>query len=518
LIIVPIRGADVIHVGRSTFLVDRAQTMGPGGLSIPTETIKELGNYRSVATVRDTPDLSSSLSSFDVTSETEQMLTGSDGTENAVYAAYTADNPASFDFSSVNKTFTVNDGDGVTTTVTLTTNTTNQAGFISAVNGQLITGVNDVRVVVSTAGRVAYKKQTIGLGTVTLAGTNASYFNVNGVATAGVDGYIDLTTASTFDLVGHFMPGVNAASPFAVVSSCALPLLFPERISYRFGVGQNSTIDVSLRSDSIYYTPKPAVVSITAGSGSAGQSIALTNAGLYDNNGTLSRTLSVSVDGQRLVEGTDFNVTGDAGSGTPFDTVAVVLVDAVAATSSISIVYFSNDAVSFVQASHPDSTVKPAAIKGRSVRLYIGASYDRRTPEGSAAFRIKGVQTATLDWSVQVIRDLELGNANAWNVEADDTPSVNGTVAIRARDVDELFDRLRTITGVSDTDKAIGPDNAVELALDIVILDSDGTVWKRLHVADARFSLPGYSAQVGQRVDFELPWVSDSGTVLVYEA
>jgi predicted RecA/RadA family phage recombinase len=70
-----IKSGDLIQVGNQ-ILVDRAQTAGPGTLNIPTETIYELGNYRSVAVVRGIPDLTYSLESFDASAELEAMLTG----------------------------------------------------------------------------------------------------------------------------------------------------------------------------------------------------------------------------------------------------------------------------------------------------------------------------------------------------------------------------------------------------------------------------------------------------------
>ncbi len=51
---------------------------GPGNLSIPTDKIYELGNYESVATIRDTPDVTFDRESLDVSAEIESMLTGRD--------------------------------------------------------------------------------------------------------------------------------------------------------------------------------------------------------------------------------------------------------------------------------------------------------------------------------------------------------------------------------------------------------------------------------------------------------
>ncbi len=57
-----------------SFLVERIQTGGPGNLNQPTEKIRELGNFQTVATIRDIPDLSYDIESLDVTTDFEAML------------------------------------------------------------------------------------------------------------------------------------------------------------------------------------------------------------------------------------------------------------------------------------------------------------------------------------------------------------------------------------------------------------------------------------------------------------
>lgn len=410
-----IKAADVIHTGRGSTLLSRLQNVGPGGLQIPTEIIRETGNYKSVAVVRDVPDLSFTMNSFDVSTAVEQMLTDT--------------------------------------------------------------------------------------------------------ATVGAGG-IDLTNAKAVTVLGQIKPGATNGTPFSVVKSVACPVLFPERVSYRFAVQQTSTLDVTLRGSSIYYNPGPAFQQIVAGSGSSGQTVITANpAGLYTKNGTDTRVLALDVDGQRLEEGVDYTVSVAAGTETdPYTVATVTMTNVVPTTSKITVVYFSDASLSYLQSVHPLASVLPAANKGRDVRVYIGATYDPANPAASAAFRWTGVQSATVDWSQTIVRDYELGNADATTVEPQDTPTLSGIVSLRARNATELFTRLRQITGVTDVDKAIGPDNAVELPLDIVALGADGTVFKRLHIADARFSLPGYSAQVSQRVDFDLNYTSDTGTLKVFAA
>lgn len=74
-----IRGSQILH-DVNGFVVSRIQTAGPGSLNIPEEKIYELGNNQTVATVRDIPDLSFSLQSFDVSCEFESLLIGQDPT------------------------------------------------------------------------------------------------------------------------------------------------------------------------------------------------------------------------------------------------------------------------------------------------------------------------------------------------------------------------------------------------------------------------------------------------------
>jgi len=74
------------------------------------------------------------------------------------------------------------------------------------------------------------------------------------------------------------------------------------------------------------------------------------------------------------------------------------------------------------------------------------------------------------------------------------------------------------VTGVTDPTKSIGPSTAVPLALDVVIKHPDTqAVVKRLNVPDARFSAPGYSGQVQQKLTQTLPFESDEGDLLIFE-
>jgi hypothetical protein len=406
-----IKGGQIVHVGNGTFLIDRIQTAGPGSLNIPTEKIYELGNYKSVATIRDTPDISFSLESFDVSVEVEKMLTDSDDSDFA-------------------------------------------------------TGV-------------------------------------------------DLATAVPVDIASQFKAGLTATDPYTTIASVALPYLYLESASYRFGVGENSTQTFSLRGDSIFYNPGATFVQTATASGSPGQTVITSNPAYQVAEGDERRVLSVCVGETRLSFGADYTETyGVVSNGAAVTTVHIT--DAYAGSPEIRIMYASPTAQSFPQVVHPDTTVKPAAVRGKDVDIYVGG-YDPSDVSGSADNKLVSVQNVTVDWRVTLERDEEMGNA--YIVAQDfEVPDVSGTLTVKPRNPAELAGLIRKVQGVVDATKVLSAQTAVPLELDIVIREP-GTqnVMKRLHVPDARFSLPGFTGRVQTKTTWDLPWSSDEGTLEIFD-
>jgi hypothetical protein len=64
------------------FIIDRIQTGGVSNVGIPEEQVMELGNYQTLTTIRDTPDLSFDIESLDVSCKMEALLLGLNPTEN----------------------------------------------------------------------------------------------------------------------------------------------------------------------------------------------------------------------------------------------------------------------------------------------------------------------------------------------------------------------------------------------------------------------------------------------------
>jgi hypothetical protein len=74
-----IKAGQVLHDAQG-FVIDRIQTGGVSSLNIPEEIIYETGNYESVGIVRDIPDLTFEVQSWDVVPEMEAIIVGADPT------------------------------------------------------------------------------------------------------------------------------------------------------------------------------------------------------------------------------------------------------------------------------------------------------------------------------------------------------------------------------------------------------------------------------------------------------
>jgi hypothetical protein len=397
-----IKAGNIVHVGNETVVIDRIQTAGPGNLNIPTEKIYELGNYQSVATIRDVPDLTFTMDSYDVSTEIEEMLTGG--------------NPA--------------------------------------------TG-------------------------------------------------IDLATCVPIDIASQFKPGIAAASPYQVISSVALPFLYMESVSYRFGLRDNAQQSVSLRGDSIFYNPGATYVQTVAGTNAANQNVATAYAAYeYTGDGSTRRVLSVTVEGKRLTKGTDYTEAyGTVTNGAAISTITIL--EAVPTTSDIRIVYSSPQAKSYLQAVHEDATVKPAAVRGKDIEIYVGG-YTSGDLWGS-------VQSVNVDWRVNLEKDEEFGNYYAVSQDFD-VPEVNGSIDIKPKDPAELLTKIRQAAGETDQYAVLGAQSSTPLELNVLIKDPEtGDPLKRLHVPDARFTVPGYSGRVQNKLTVTMNFESDAGTLIVYD-
>ena len=398
-----IKAGQIIHTG-DTVLVQRLQTAGPGNLNIPTQKIYELGNYKSVATTRDTPDLTFTMESYDVSTAPEALLT---------------------------------------------------------------------------------------------KGTASPY---------------NMGAPKAIDVASQWKAGEGTATPFQVVESVAIPQLMLESASYRFGIRDAAAQTFTFRGDSIFYNPGATVVEKFDGTGSSGQVLALTEpAGLYNGDTVAGprRALAVSVDGVRYLHGVDYTET--LVSGTTWGVVTITLLKAApAGTGNVQVTYFTNSTVEYLQAVHSLPSVKPAAIRGKDITLLVNGV--------TLTDRWTGVQNINVDERFTIERDEEMGNAVATDISYSDTPVVNGSFTVRFRDPADFHSRLAAAMGIPTLTEAIGPTRGQPNEIHVVLHHPDtGAVLKTLSVPDAVFLVPGYSGRVNSKMDLQINFESDSGTLTVLD-
>lgn len=477
-----VKGGSIVHVGNGVAIIDRVQSGGPDTVNVPTEVINELGNYKSVATVRDVPDLSFSLNSFDVSTEVEQLLTKAAATRTAEDGAMTA-----ADNSLVaTLTFTVAD-----------------VGKQVVVAGAGTGGADLVTTVATFTDATHVELTDPSVGAVTGAHVSLA---VNG---------IDLVDCKPTDFASQWKRGVSDALKYRVATSVALPFLYLESMSYRFGLRDNASQQATLRGDTIFYNAGATFVETAAGSGSSSQTIVTAHAAYASAEADGRRVLAVTADTTRLTLGKDYTETyGSITSGAAVTTVH--LNATYATTSTLRIIYASPTTVDYDQSVHPTVAVKPAAVKGRDIEIYIGG-YDPNDVPGSATSKVTGVQSVQADWRVQLDKDEEFGNHFAVGQDFE-IPTVSGSVEFKPRDPADAMRILRLFQGVSDATKSLGANMTTPLALDVVIKHPDtGVVLKRINVPDARFVVPPFNGQVTQKLTLTVPFQSDTGAMSIFE-
>lgn len=411
-----IRGGQIIHQA-GEFVLHRAQSAGPGDLNIPEEKIYELGNYESIATVRDIPEIQWELESYDTSCTFEALLINKD--------------PSSFP----------------------TTVGQNEIDFRNAVP-------------------------------------------------------IDITS-----------PWKSRRGQFDVIRGVSMPYLTVENASYRFGVGENATQSFTLRGDSIFYTPGAPIFEVHQNIGDTTYNLQTPNAIVYKQGGNDIYVLSVClVDSvtnayKRLF----FDPSGQTGY-TNTSTSFTLAEDLSGDYDTIHITYGTDDLISYTQTGnntsgnpvHVDNSVIPAAVRGKDIVIRIA-------PTGASAVfeTLTSIQSFELTWGVTLENDEELGNERYVTTDYD-VPEVNGSISMRPFDTADLWDKLSKFTGVNASE-VIGPNLTVPVQLEAQIKHPDtGAVLKTFYVPDARFTVPGYNAQVQTKQDFTVNYSSDSGVALIY--
>ena len=396
-----IKTGQILHDARG-FVVDRIQTGGVSNLNIPQDTIKELGNFNTVAIVRDIPDLSFDIESLDCTTQMEALVTNVDPT-------------------------TVTDGQA-----------------------------------------------------------------------------FDFQNAVPLDVISPFRSALNH---FDIVKGIGIPYLNLESVAYKFGVKDNAAQTFSFRGDSVYYVPGSPRYQAWDGDGTTSTFSFANTAIVYHETGIPEYALSVCVhyaDGtyRRLFHGTDYSDTS----------ANFVLVDPTVAPSGSKIVAIYGTATvdTFPQSVSANASVKPAAIRGKDIDVYIG------TVAATPVFtRWTGVQSVDCTWKVTLDADQEFGNKQ-YVTQDYDVPDVSGSIDVKSRDVADLWTKIAQASNVP-TNEVASPLTSTPLPIEIRISHPDtGDRVKTIYVPDARFTVPALQGKVGQKQEVSFPFASEGGFIYVY--
>ena len=474
-----IRAGQILHVANS-FVVDRIQTGGAGQLNIPQEKIYELGNYKSVGTVRDTPDLSFSLDCLDVGTEVEAIFCGS--------ANPTADADGTmYDL-------------GLSVPIDIVSPWKSPYGAFSAVKGVAVPqlqlesasyryGVRDnAGEQFSLKGDAIYyvpgsPKRITAVGD----GVTVAY-PFGATALIYTEGGVDLYALNVSVNGERKIRGTDYTETATGISFLVAPANLA-KIAIVFGVTASTTFDETVHEG---LSVKPAAIK--------GKDIDVYYATAVVVGGTVSN--------KALTSNVATLTTASAHGLTVGDSVTVAGVDAVFNGSYTVVATPTGTTFTYAKT---NADVTSAAATG--------------TVTKPIEVRWGDVQSANVEWRVTLEDDYEFGNHRAVAREATDVPAVTGSVEIKPRTLDAFFARLEQITGVA-SGKIIGPNSSVAGALRIELRNPEsggatgvaaGAVLKTLYVPAARFTVPGYEGRVQQKYMATVNFESDDGVLEVYK-
>jgi hypothetical protein len=401
-----IKGGQIIHDVRG-FVVDRIQTGGVSSLNIPQEKIYETGNYQTVATLRDIPDLQFDVDGLDVSTELEALTVGLDPT-------------------------TVATGD-----------------------------------------------------------------------------LLDFAESTPFDVISPFKGG---AGSFAVVKGIIIPFLTLNSAAYKFGVGTNSSQTFTYKGDSVFYVPGSPYQQ-TFAAGGAGATYTLTHTAIvYVLSGQNIFVLSACAHNpttgtyKRLVHGAATNgYTSNATSLTVAENLTAE------GYTQLHVTYGSAVAATYNQTVHQGIAVKPAAVRGKDIVVYVGNGAATSTNT-----RWAGVQTFDVTRTVNLQADQELDN-HQYVSQDYDIPDVKGSITVKSFDTTDLFDKINQIANVTPG-QVVGPYSSLPVEVLVKIKDPDtGVTIKTIEIPDARFTLPNVQPKANTKLEVTFPFDSDGGQLKVYK-
>jgi hypothetical protein len=312
---------------------------------------------------------------------------------------------------------------------------------------------------------------------------------------------------------------LNIASPWKdptsgtagnIEAGHVIPGYYVQRIRYRMGVTDNASQEVELGGGAFYYGQGAPVEQVEAGDGVVVAFPTDDAAMSYREGGsggtTFRRILGVTVNGEQQTRGIDY--TESAATAAP-GIATVTFATAPGVGAVIKIAYLTTVAKSHPDTEHTDPVIKPAAVKGRNIGVYVGS--------GGGRVRVGGVQGFELEARIDGDLEREFDNTEVVGRTINGT-DVDGTLTVRAKNAAAFFNLLRKVTNLA-SGELIGNLNQFALPLEIVIRNpkNPAQVLKTLYVPDALFSPPPTPARVNTPTDFAIQWSSREGYYLAYK-
>jgi hypothetical protein len=298
-----------------------------------------------------------------------------------------------------------------------------------------------------------------------------------------------------------------------------VPGYFPQKLSYKFGVTEDSGQTCELRGGQFYYAEHAPTEDVFTGTGIQTAFVTTEPAIQYRRGGptgtSFEMVLGVLLNGVWQVPGEDYVTTG-GGPASSASAATVTFAVAPPSGEQVRVCYFTTNAQAFPDSVHESALVLPGAVRGRNVALSVSVI----NSDGSfgAWQRVYGVQTVTLDASFDITPERELANDELIGFTVNGT-DCTGQITIHAKDCAAFFALLKQATGVDATQEVIGYLNLNPLRIKVEIQNpsNPAAVLKTLYVADARFDIPGTPAKVNAVIDFTLGWESITGTYSAYK-
>jgi len=311
---------------------------------------------------------------------------------------------------------------------------------------------------------------------------------------------------------------INVTSPFKrdtgsqggdILAGVVIPNLYPTALSYRLGVTENAQMQVTMETGSYYMSESMPLEEYAVGDAAIVAFLTSTPARVHRIGGSGStryqHIFGVMVNGIPQIPGVDYVESGGAAPEAPATVVTITFTTAPPAGAIVKWAYFSTTAAAMPQAVNLDTTVTPAAVRGRDITLLLG------DPTGTPV-RVYGVQNFQLDASVSGTLQREMGTYDPIGF-ANTAIDANGTIHIEPKDIDHLFSSMALLLGV-DKSEVFGYINTHGTPLTAVIHDpaNPANIIKSIYVPDATFQLPGENVRVRQVTQFPIRFESQTGT------